>query len=579
MPPRLDKSKTKNAFPALGATPAVTAAVAPAVTPAVTPAWIRPLLLGLTVILLLTWFTGEIADSDIWLHLMTGKHTLETRALTVPDPFSYTSSGNSAAYPGEAKTRYFNLTHEWLAQIIMYAIHSVCGFPGLVLARAVLLIAFCALVGLIVWWRTEGFYRSLGAAIAAGAVAINFQQSRPFLVTFLLLAVTMAILERRRGMWALVPVFVFGANCHGGYFMGWIMLGAYCAETLIQRLRKRPVPGEKRLWMVTAACFVASALNPNGFRVIEIMLLYRSSPIQSSNLEWQYPAFWLPPYGYGVVLIGSLLAMLISWRKTRPVDWILYFVFGAASLLAVRNTILMGLVGAVLLGCYLPVWKRGVARVAEFGAAALLALLIASAVKDGGAFQLRAAEWMLPTRAADFLKAHNVTGRMFNTYENGGYLVWRLWPAERDFIDPRGLSEEAYADYSRILYYAGSEGGKSADELLNKYGITVLVLDGFDRFTGRVHTLAAALADPSQKEWKLMQADERSILFMRQPPAGVPPLNSLEALTSIENQCRQQIEHDARQPACARGIGELYTLIGQTARASQWMSYYESRSH
>ncbi len=564
MPARPDKSKVH--------VPAPSAAV-----PA--PAWMRPLLLGLTAILFLTWFTGEISDSDIWLHLMTGRHTLETRALTVPDPFSYTSNGNSSAYAGEAKTRYFNLTHEWLAQVIMYLIDSAGGFPGLVLLRAVLLIVFCGLVGMMVWWRTRGFYRSLAGAIACGVVAINFQQSRPFLITFLLLAVTMAVLERRRGMWALVPVFIFWANCHGGYFMGWVMLGAYCGEALIQRVRKRPVPGEKQLWLVTAACFAGSAINPNGFRVIEIMLLYRSSPIQTSNLEWQYPAFWLPPYGYGIVLIGSLIVLLISWRKTRPVDWILYFVFGAASLLAVRNTILMGLVGAVLLGSYLPVWKGAIPRIAEFAAAAALLLGIASAVRDGGAFQLRTAEWMLPTRAADFLKAHNVTGRMFNTYENGGYLVWRLWPAQRDYIDPRGLSEEAYADYGRILYYANSQGGKSADELIDKYGIEVLVLDGFDRFTGRVHTLAAALSDPAQTEWKLMQADERSILFMRHPPAGTQPLNSLEALTSIENQCRAQMEHDPRQPACAKGIGDLYTLIGQTARASQWMSYYDSRAH
>ena len=92
-------------------------------------------------------------------------------------------------------------------------------------------------------------------------------------------------------------------------------------------------------------------------------------------------------------------------------------------------------------------------------------------------------------------------------------------PRRRDFIDPRGLSEEAYADYSRILYYADSNGGKSADELLAKYGIQVLVLDGFDRFTGKIHTLAAALADPKQTEWKLVQADNRSMVFMRQPPA------------------------------------------------------------
>jgi hypothetical protein len=546
------------------------------------PTWIRPLLLGLTAILLLTWFSGEVGDSDIWLHLMTGRHTLETRALTVPDPFCYTSNLTGTAYAGEAKTRYFNLTSEWLAQILMYAIHAATGFAGLVLVRAAILIVFCGLVGLMVWWRTGGFYRSLAAAIASGAVAINFQQSRPFLVTFVLLAVTMAILERRRWMWALVPVFIFWANCHGGFFMGWVMLGTYCGEALIRRLRRQPVEGERQLWGVTIASFLASGINPNGFRIIEIMLYYRGSSIQASNLEWQYPAFW-EPSGYSLVLFGSLVAMLLSWRRTRPVDWILYFVFAAASLMAVRNTILMGLVGAVLLGAYLPahlpMWKRAIPAAAEFAAAGLVLLAIVLALRGGSAFQLRAAEWLLPTRAADFLQAHNVSGRMFNTYENGGYLVWRLWPTERDFIDPRGLSEEAYADYGRILYYADSNGGKSADELLAKYGIQVLVLDGFDRFTGKIHTLAAALADPKQTEWKLVQADDRSIVFMRQPPAGVEPLHNLQALESIETQCQQQIEHDPKQPACARGIADFYTLIGEKARAAQWMAYYESRSH
>jgi hypothetical protein len=91
--------------------------------------------------------------------------------------------------------------------------------------------------------------------------------------------------------------------------------------------------------------------------------------------------------------------------------------------------------------------------------------------------------------------------------------------------------------------------------------------------------LAAALADPKQTEWKLVQADIRSIVFMRQPPAGVQPLDNSLALESIGTQCQQQIEHDPKQPACARGIADFYTLIGEKARAAQWMSYYGSRSH
>src|SRR5271166_272388 len=104
--------------------------------------WLRPLLAGVAAILLLSVFTGEIRDTDIWLHLKTGQHTLETRALTAPDPFSFTAGMGAAKYPGEEATRYFNLTHEWLAQIAMYLMYSAAGFPGLVLARAGLLLIF-----------------------------------------------------------------------------------------------------------------------------------------------------------------------------------------------------------------------------------------------------------------------------------------------------------------------------------------------------------------------------------------------------------------------------------------------------
>jgi hypothetical protein len=541
------------------------AAPPPALVPVAAPAWMKPTMLGLAAVLLLTWFTGEIADTDIWLHLMTGRHTLEHRALTVPDPFSYTSSIESPAYPGEAKTRYFNLTHEWLAQIVMYLIHSVAGFPGLVLVRALLLIVFCGLVGLMVWWRTAGFYRSLAAAIAAGAVAINFQQSRPFLITFLFLAVTMAVMERRRWMWGLPALFLVWANCHGGYFMGWVMIGAYCLEAMIRRV---PWREQRNLWFVAVACFLASAVNPNGLRVIEIMLKYRQSGIQSTNIEWQYPAFW-EPSGYSFVLFGALVMLLIARRRMRPVDWILYCVFGAASLLAVRNTILMGLVGAVLMFTYLPVWKRAIR---DFVPAALLIAAIGFGLLGGRAFQLRAAEWMLPSGAADFLQAHHVEGRVFNTYENGGYLVWRLWPVQKDFIDPRGLSEQAYADYGRILHNDPTPG-QSREELLRKYGIEVMVVSGFDRFSGGVFNIAAALADPSQTEWKLMQADDKGVVFMRTPPPGTQPLNSLEALHSIELQCQAQVAHDPEHKGCIQGVTALYTAIGDPGLASRWNAW------
>lgn len=537
------------------------------------PVWLKPLLMGAAAILLLSLFTGEIRDTDIWLHLKTGQHTLETRALTAPDPFSYTSLGISANYPSEEVTRYFNLTHEWLAQIGMYLIYSVSGFAGLVLARALLLIAFCALVGWMGYRRAGNFYIGLAAALAAAGVAVNFQQSRPFLVTFVGLAVTMALMESGRSLWLLPPMFLIWANCHAGFFMGWLVLGAYCADALIERLRKRPVAGERRMWLVAIACVLASALNPNGFRVLQILFLYRKSGIQSDNLEWQKPIFWEPSM-FSVLLFGSILALLFAYRRARVVDWLLCFGFAAISLMAIRNVIFMGLVGPVIIAAYLPRWRWVPVASTAAAAASLLAVNVPPALATNNSFAFRAAEWQLPSGAADFIQKHQIGARMFNSYESGGYLVWRLWPLQRDFIDPRGLSEDAYADYKRILMNTDSSGKKGAEPLLQKYGIRTLVIEGFDYLSGQVYPLAVELSQSPQAAWKLVYSDSKSLVLMRDPSADVIPQDAAALTQSLEQQCEEHLRHEPWRPRCARGLGELYAFQGNIAKATQWVSYY-----
>ena len=100
--------------------------------------WLRVATLILTAICLLGLFSQEISDTDFWWHLKTGQYIVETQRLPVPDPFAYTTS-ISPAYAGEETVRHFNLTHEWLSQVLMYAVYAIAGFPGIVLTRVLLL--------------------------------------------------------------------------------------------------------------------------------------------------------------------------------------------------------------------------------------------------------------------------------------------------------------------------------------------------------------------------------------------------------------------------------------------------------
>jgi len=532
--------------------------------------WFPSIAAALAVVLWFGWFTPEIYDSDFWWHLKTGQYIVENRALPVPDPFAFTTAGAGEAYAGEAITRHFNLTHEWLAQVLLYLVWRAAGFGGVVLFRATLLAAFCGLVGLVAWRRCAGFYRSLAAACAAAGIAIRFALDRPYLIAFLLLAATIAILEYRRSVWLLPPLFLVWANCHGGFFLGWLVLGAYSAEAVWNR-----TGSARRLCLASALSLLLSGVNPNGYRILQVLLYYRASSQTKNLLEWARPvAFAFSEFT--VLWLGAALLMLWAWRRVRPVDWILFTAFAAAAFSAQRNTILVGLIAPIVIVSYLPwdrLWKRTLPALLPF-AASLVLIGTGMAASWGSAFQLRAAEWRYPAGAADFLLAHRIAGPIFNTYEYGGYLIWRLWPEQRVFIDGRSLSESLFQDYGKILYNVEESGGSNAQQLLDRYGVQTIVMNTFEYSQGLVYRLAPALADPQQTDWKLVYDDPTAIVLMRHPPAGVAPLDSLRVLTHMEAECELHLQHEPRQPLCARALAQVFTQVGDPARARQWYGTY-----
>jgi hypothetical protein len=528
-------------------------------------------LVALAAIYCLSLFSGEAGDSDMWWHLAAGRYIWQHHHLPVPDPFAYTTNMGKPQYSGEVTTRHFNLTHEWGMELVYYLIQTSAGFAGMVLFRTVLLTFFCGMAGWLAWRRSGSFYRGLVAGLAASLLAANFAADRAYLATFVLVTLTVAAFETQRGLWLMPVVFLIWANCHGGYLMGWAVAGAYSAEALFLRFRGKPLADERKIWIVSVVSILASLCNPNGADAIAVMRHYRDSPMQISIYEWNYPAWWPPDY-FNLLMIGTAAVLLWARHRVRPRDWLLFAALGGASAMALRNVIFIGFIGPLLLATYLPEWKHRMPRIVEYSVAGLLIFGIGHNIYARGAFQLRAADWRYPGEAADFLIAHHVKGPLFNTYEQGGYLMWRLWPQEKVFIDGRALNETVWDDYMHMAYNADYHGGKTVAQLLQQYGVQVIVMPGFD-FKGHLYFLAAALADPSQNDWKLVYQDNKDVIYMRQPPTGVQPLPSLDALASLEQQCHFNTAHGL-DVTCAQSLGEMFARIGDWKRARAWLMNY-----
>lgn len=510
-------------------------------------------------------FSTETADPDFWWHLRTGQYIWQTRTLPAPDPFSYTSDLGQPAYPGELRVRRFNLTHEWLAQVIWYGVYSAAGFPGVVLFKGFLLAGFCALVGLVAYGRSGDFYWSAAAAAAATPIAALFASDRPALVTFLLVGVFVLILERGRPLWLLPALSVVWANSHGGFFLGWLIVGAYAVAD-----RK-----SRRLWILTLATVAASGLNPNSWRIFEILLSYRQSSLTQTLVEWSSPPLWGAPYAFPILLYASAAVLAFAWRRVRTTDWVLFLLFSVASLMAFRNIMLTAFLAPILIVSYFP-WRR------PLPAVALLGVLVATGLARGRFFELRAALWAFPTGAADFLETQKLRAPLFNTYELGGYLIWRLWPHYRVFIDGRALNESVYKDYLDILGSSGSnpqESRRARRGMLDRYGVGLIVANAFEHTSGVLYPMVLELASEAETQWQLVYEDPQAVIFVRDPASTLPILPKSRVMTHLEANCGLRIENDPEMTLCARTLGQLFASRGDRPRALRWFGVYLARPH
>jgi hypothetical protein len=529
-----------------------------------TPKW----LLALAALFLIGLFSTEMTDPDSWWHLATGRYIVTQHRLPVPDPFAYTTASAPPADAGEAQTRRFNLTHEWLAQAVWYGFEALGGIPAVVLWKSLLLTILCGLTGFVSWRRTRSGLWGIAAALGAASLAIEFAHDRPAILGYVFTALFIAIFDDRRRIPVLPALAIVWANCHGSFFLGWVVCGAYALEALIRR-----APDLRRVLLATGSTILLSGLNPNGFAAIATVLRYRQSALQSTLIEWSRADLWGPPYAFDLLLYGAALSLLIGWRRVRIADWLLFVAFAAASLVAFRNEMLIGLLAPILIASYFPIQqvklRPPIAARMPYAAGAVLLVGLAWGSMRGSFFQLRAADWQYPAGAVAFLREHGLTGHLFNTYEYGGYLIWRGVPV---FIDGRALSESVFEDYRKIL--GTPPGDPVRDEILARYGIRAIVINSFEYNSGVLYPLALSLGMPSAAPWELVYQDAQSMLFLHDVPAGIPVLDKRGLIDHFETECRAHVDHNPTESLCARTLADLAMRSGDRERAKRLLAFY-----
>jgi hypothetical protein len=109
-----------------------------------------------------------------------------------------------------------------------------------------------------------------------------------------------------------------------------------------------------------------------------------------------------------------------------------------------------------------------------------------------------------PVGAMDYIQEHALQGNIFHPQVYGDYLIWRLWPEQRSFIDGR----VHLFDASVVRDYRMAFLDSHWDERLSKYNIRYLLLSKEEE-ENRAMTEAAR----SSAGWQVLYEDDHSVIF------------------------------------------------------------------
>lgn len=513
------------------------------------------LVLLVAVAVLVVTLTFDVYDADQWQHLTVGRYIWEQHRLPTSQLWTWPTYGDP------------EVNYAWGFEALVWPFWKLGGLLGLY--------AWRWLTALVVFGLAWATARRMGAKGLVPFVVISLcvviyrarSQVRPETVAAVLLAAEIWLLEARRHggrfhpAWLVLIAWVW-ANTHISYYLFFVVLGIHALAAVLPP-RQRGAPPARGLWLAGLAGAAAMFVNPWGWRTlwqpVEFWLVWRHEPIyraigELGGVRWRYN--WLN----GLPLLLALWPVLIAARTRRwgfdRVEAMMCAVFSASLLVGARFMGVFAVVAGVYVSRDLDEWVRVMRRPrwaalpwARAGFAAIACLAVAWPEVSHSIYPIRIhfPANRFPVAASDFVRRHDLHGRLFNQYDYGGYLGFRFWP-RRDQLPFMGIHQEGSKDL-RLLYMlalARPEYWRLLDE---RYRFDYAVL-GRSTFP---HDNVLAFVD-RDTAWTRVFGDDAACVYVRNrgPFAGLARDSAYRVIPADPSRLRVFDALVARDPALRR---------------------------
>jgi hypothetical protein len=475
-----------------------------------------------------------LGDAGIGWHIRTGQQIVATHAIPRVDSFSSTMAGKPW------------FAWEWGYDLVVGQLEAALGLNGVVWFTAVVIAAVFGWTFRLLIARGTNLVVALGLVLLAVSGSMIHFLARPHVVSWLFTLAWFWILDsseredfnqpggsRSRWPWALPLLMLLWVNVHGGFLVGFVLLGIFLLgsswswfrarqnriEDVLQRISARN--RVRNLSWVALFSVAASLVNPYGWNLHLHVCHYLTNRFLMDHIdEFQSPNFHgIAQKCFLVLLLITVAVLAIRGRELRMSQGLTVLFAVYAGLYASRNIPVSSILLVMVVGPLVSVtgFARGFSQrmaAVEVGLrghlwpilAIVVTLLIAA-----NAGRVGSSGWMdahfdpkrMPVEAVNYLEKHQVNGPALSPDYWGGYLIYRLYPKSLAVVDDRHdlYGEEFFKSYLKMVHV---EPGW--EEFLRAHGAWCVVLPR-----------DAALADRLRVSngWKQIYADQVAIAFVR----------------------------------------------------------------
>ncbi len=444
--------------------------------------------------------SSGIADTDFYWHIAYGRWILEHGMIPAGDVFSWSMHGAP-----------YRLT-QWLGETLMGAAYNLWGLNGtkvLSIALAAATIGFA--------WRAAAFHVhtsvALGIALVCNLVQI-VTPMRPQLFSFALLALLAYLLTAwsvthlRRYLLVLPALLALWVNLHGGYVVGLIFIGLFCAGQLVEAWQARALRARRYelafLCGIASLSVLATLLNPYGIGAWESVLMISGLRSASVISEWM-PVNLTTELGWFYLMnLVPYVALLCLGARPTLTHGLMAGIFLVFGVLANRQVAMCAAVMAPLTAALLARASQyqkliesagNPSRPLAHGAvvAVLLAVLPWIAAKGDARWQ-ETINGQYPVNAVAFLKENGLTKRVMSDTLEASYLIYAGVPV---FIDGR---MDLYRDKFFFEWYLAARAAPGWSRVIKDFEPRTMLLR---------NDMALRQVVLTSGEWKPVFVDER----------------------------------------------------------------------